>query len=117
MRTHTEIGYNMLKNSSRPLLQTSAVIARDHHEYWDGSGYPRGIEGENIHPAARIVCLADVYDALGSKRIYKEAWQEEDVLKFINDNRGKMFDPKTVDALLSAYEKIKLIKERYKDPE
>ncbi|WP_303851054.1 response regulator [Seleniivibrio woodruffii] len=117
MRTHTEIGYNMLKNSSRPLLQTSAVIARDHHEYWDGSGYPRGISGEEIHPSARIVCLADVYDALGSKRVYKEAWAEEDVLQFIENNRGKMFDPKAVDALIRAYAKIALIKERYKDPE
>jgi response regulator RpfG family c-di-GMP phosphodiesterase len=117
MRTHTEIGYNMLKTSTRPLLQTSAVIARDHHEYWDGSGYPRGVKEDNIHPAARIVCLADVYDALGSKRVYKDAWAEEDVISFIRDNSGKMFDPKVVDAMFTAYHKIKLVKEQYKDPE
>jgi len=117
MRTHTEIGYNMLKSSSRPLLQTSAVIARDHHEYWDGSGYPRGLKGDEIHPAARIVCLADVYDALGSKRVYKDAWNEADVLAFVREHRGKMFDPKVVDALFSAYERISRIKERFKDPE
>lgn len=117
MKSHTEIGYNMLKSSQRPMLRTSAIIARDHHEYWDGSGYPRGTKGEDIHIAARIVCLADIYDALGSKRVYKEPWAEDLIAAFIRDNTGKIFDPTVVDAFFNAYGRILSIKEKYKDPE
>lgn len=117
MRTHTEIGYNMLKASKRPLLRTSAIIARDHHEFWNGSGYPRGTKGEDIHIAARIVCLADIYDALGSKRVYKDPWSEEDTLQYLKDNSGTVFDPSVVEAFFKAYKKIQDIKLKYKDEE
>ncbi len=115
MKTHTDIGYNMLKASSRTMLKTSAVIAREHHEYWDGTGYPRGLMGEEIHIAARIVCLADIYDALCSKRVYKQPWSEEETILFIKQNTGKIFDPAIVDAFFRVYKRIQEIKEQYRD--
>ncbi|WP_449357387.1 HD-GYP domain-containing protein [Alishewanella longhuensis] len=71
MQTHSSIGFNILKNSKRSIIQAGAVIARDHHEKWDGSGYPSGKKGEDIHVFARIAALADVYDALRHRRCYK----------------------------------------------
>lgn len=115
MRTHTTIGYNMLKASNRPLLKTSAIIARDHHEFWNGSGYPRGISGNEIHLSARIVCLADIFDALSSRRVYKEPWEEQDVIDFIHKNTGIIFDPDVSEAFFKVYKKIKEIQSQYKD--
>lgn len=97
METHAFKGYSMLKHSNRALLQTAAIIAYEHHEKWDGSGYPRGLKGNDIHIYGRITALADVFDALGSKRCYKEAWPDDEVFDFIKEQRGKHFDPKLVD--------------------
>ncbi|MDH5672022.1 MAG: DUF3369 domain-containing protein [Myxococcales bacterium] len=97
MKTHAGIGYEMLKHSKRPVLQAGAVIANQHHEKWDGSGYPNGLHGEEIHVFGRITALADVFDALGSERCYKKAWPMEKVLELLREERGKHFDPNLVD--------------------
>lgn len=97
MQEHTTLGYNMLKSSKRPLLQTAAIVANEHHERWDGKGYPNGKKGEDIHIYGRITAIADVFDALGSDRIYKKAWDDEKIFKLFKEERGKQFDPKLVD--------------------
>ncbi len=93
MKTHVTIGYDMLKHSERPIMQTAATIALEHHEKWDGSGYPYGIAGENIHLYGRITALADVFDALGSSRCYKKAWTDEAIFARIKEESGSRFDP------------------------
>lgn len=98
MQEHTQIGFNLLKVSDRPLLQLAGTIAHQHHERWDGKGYPDGLKGEEISLGGRITCLADVYDALASERTYKDAWPRKKVFAFIRENRGAMFDPQVVDA-------------------
>ena len=93
MKTHAALGYHMLKYSQRSLLQTAAIVAHEHHEKYDGSGYPRGIQGENIHIYGRITALADVFDALGSDRVYKKAWDDERLISLLKQQRGLHFDP------------------------
>lgn len=97
MDTHAEIGFNLLKNSNRELLQMAAIIAHEHHEKWDGSGYPNQLVGEDINIYGRITAIADVFDALGSSRVYKPAWDDERIFKLFRDESGKHFDPKLVD--------------------
>jgi len=101
MKTHAQIGHDMLKSSKREILKMSAVIAKEHHEKYDGSGYPNAIKGEDIHIVARIVALADVFDALGSNRVYKEKWDMDKILELIKEERGKHFDPRLVDLFFS----------------
>ncbi|RKX87864.1 MAG: hypothetical protein DRP58_01825 [Spirochaetes bacterium] len=93
IKTHTTIGFNILKNSSSKYLKAGAVIAKTHHERFDGSGYPNGLKGTDIPVFGRIVSIADVFDALTTKRPYKEAWPFEKTMDFIMDNRGNHFDP------------------------
>jgi two-component system, response regulator RpfG len=100
METHTLIGFDMLKNSNSPYLQCGADIALAHHEKYDGSGYPHGIGGEEIPLAARIVAVADVYDALRTRRPYKDHWTAEETLEYLETQKGTHFDPRCVDALL-----------------
>lgn len=83
MKTHAELGYKMLNVSDRPLLKTAATIAHEHHERWDGSGYPRGLKGLEISLAGRVTAVADVFDALANQRCYKDAWKIDDVLDHI----------------------------------
>lgn len=116
MKRHAEIGYEMLVKSDNPILQLGAVIAHQHHEKWDGSGYPRGLSGKDIHVAGRITALADVYDALGSNRCYKEAWPSEEVLALLQRERGKHFEPKLVDLLLDNIDQFERIREQHPDP-
>ena len=97
MNTHAALGYEMLKHSNRPLLKMAAIVANEHHEKWDGTGYPKGLSGENIHIYGRITALADVFDALGSHRVYKKAWDDERIFNLFKEERGKHFDPKLVD--------------------
>jgi response regulator RpfG family c-di-GMP phosphodiesterase len=97
MKSHTTIGYNILTQTDKDILKQAAVVAYEHHERWDGHGYPRGLAGEDIHIYGRIVALADVFDALSSDRVYKKAWPIEDVLEHIKTQRGKHFEPKLVD--------------------
>ena len=115
MRTHTEIGYNILRASNRKLLKAAATIAHEHHEYWDGSGYPQGLKGDEISIAGRIICITDVFDALCSERVYKDAWEVDRALKFLEAHRETMFDPDLVDAFFENLEKIMAVREKYKD--
>ncbi|MDD5053393.1 MAG: response regulator [Sulfuricurvum sp.] len=97
MKKHSDIGHNILKNSKRPLLQAAAIIAREHHEKWDGTGYPHAIKGDEIHIYGRITALADVFDALSCERIYKRSWPMDEIIDYIKSQREKQFDPKLVD--------------------
>jgi len=104
MKTHTVIGAAIVQESSFELLKLAGAIARWHHEKWDGTGYPDGLRGEDIPLAARIVALADYYDALTHERPYKRAWTREETIEEIKRQRGQHFDPAIVDAFLRAYE-------------
>ena len=115
MKEHSNIGYEMLKHSNRTLLKMAATIACEHHERYDGSGYPKGLKGEDIHIYARIIALADVFDALGSKRVYKVAWSDVDIFKYIAENRGKHFDPNLVDIFFKYKDEFLAIRDKYSD--
>jgi len=109
MKSHTTIGYDILRFSSRKLCQMAASIAWEHHEKWDGSGYPRGLSGEQIGQLGRITCIVDVFDALSSDRVYRKAWSFEKTIQFIQDGRGTQFDPHMIDLFLEEKDKIKEI--------
>ncbi len=115
MKTHTEIGYKILSTSKRKLLKMAATIAYSHHERWDGTGYPRGLKGVKIPLAGRLTCLADIFDALASQRVYKEAWPIEKVFNLLIEEKGKIFDPHLVDAAFKAKDQLLKIRERYMD--
>ncbi|MDD2368419.1 MAG: response regulator [Sulfuricurvum sp.] len=115
MKTHAYKGYQMLSHSERPLMKHAALIALQHHEKYDGSGYPSGLVGEDIHIAGRIVAIADVFDSLGSKRSYKEAWALEQIVEYFKEQRGCHFDPVLVDILLDNLDEIILINTRIQD--
>ncbi|TDA69326.1 HD domain-containing protein [Sulfuricurvum sp. IAE1] len=115
MDTHAELGYDMLKHSQRPLLQTAAIVAYEHHEKWDGSGYPRGLKEEQIHIYGRITALADVFDALGSDRVYKKAWTDEKIFALFKEERGKHFDPGLIDIFFAHLDEFLAIRERLRD--
>ena len=114
MKTHAQIGYEMLKHSKRPLLKTAAIIARTHHEKFDGSGYPRGLKGKNIHIYGRIVAIADVFDALGSDRVYKKAWEDEKIFEFFKAQSGKHFDPELIEIFFKHKDELLRIRDSYK---
>lgn len=101
MKTHTTIGSGIIGDASFPILRTAAEIAVCHHEKWDGTGYPRQLCGDEIPLAARIVAIADFYDALSHERPYKAAWPPDQVMAEIHRQRGKHFDPAVTDAFLS----------------
>lgn len=115
MKTHSKLGYEMLKGSNRPLLKVAAILAHEHHEKWDGSGYPRGLKGEEINIYGRITAIADVFDALGSNRCYKEAWEDERVYELFRKQRGKHFDPKLVDIFFDKLPLFLEIRDKFKD--
>ena len=115
MRTHAEIGAQILEGSQGELLQMAARIARCHHEKWNGGGYPDGLAGEAIPLEARIVAIADVFDALTSVRPYKNAWPFEAAMQLIQEESGQHFDPVLVEHFLSLSEKIKDIQKRWAD--
>ncbi len=98
MKSHTEIGACLLTGSDNPLLQMAETIALTHHEWWDGTGYPRGLRGEEIPIEGRICAVVDVYDALLSKRSYKDAWRLDEVLAQLERASGTQFDPAVVAA-------------------
>ncbi|WP_300673884.1 HD domain-containing phosphohydrolase [Desulfoluna sp.] len=117
MKGHTTIGHSILSRSDTPLFHFAADIALYHHEKWDGSGYPMGLSGEAIPESARIVALADVFDALTMRRPYKEAWTVADALSDIKQRRGNQFDPKIVDGFLAVEEEICHVKQVWDEKE
>jgi len=114
-RNHTLYGEDILSGSQSQLLKTAAKIAAGHHEHWDGSGYPRGLKGEDIPIEARITALADIYDALSSKRAYKEPFPEEKCQEIIRRYAGNYLDPRLVDLFFKNIDKILQIKNDLKD--
>lgn len=106
MKKHTVYGARMLSNAESRLLRLAARIAVGHHECWDGTGYPHGLKGEQIPLEARIVTVADVFDALSSKRVYKGEWTVEDALKYIEERSGALYDPKVVAALRERFAEV-----------
>ena len=115
MQTHAQRGADLLSQSNRPILKAAAIIAVQHHENWDGSGYPNSLIGEDIHIYGRIVAIADVYDALCSERCYKDAWGIEKVLDYMNLQKGKKFDPQLIDLLIDNHERFVEIRRRFPD--
>lgn len=117
MKGHTRIGYELLKDSRSEILRAGAQIAISHHEKFDGSGYPRGLKGTDIPLYGRIVAVADVFDALTSERPYKKAWALEDARAFLEDGRGKHFDPLCIEALLAEWDIVIDVRQRFVDDE
>lgn len=113
MRQHPRIGHELLNGSQNRFIQAGATIALRHHERFDGSGYPDGLVGEEIPLEARIVTVADVFDALISPRPYKRAWSIDEALAYIVDQSGKLFDPRCVSALLRNRERLDDICRRF----
>ncbi len=106
MKNHSEIGYNMIKDSKNRILQAGAIISLEHHEKYNGLGYPRGLKGEEINIFARITAIADVFDAISSTRCYKEAWSLDESFDLIKKERGNHFDPNVVDAFFKVQDRI-----------
>lgn len=115
MRKHTITGAKLLEGGNSMLIQVAGDIALNHHERWDGSGYPNKKKGEEIPVVARITSVADVFDALTSERPYKKAWTIEEAAQEIYEQKGKMFDPQVVDAFKRALPSIRIIKQQYQD--
>jgi response regulator RpfG family c-di-GMP phosphodiesterase len=115
IKTHTTIGHDILKGSDRSILKAAAVIAEQHHEKWDGSGYPYGLKGEEIHIYGRITAIADVFDALDHKRSYKIPWELKDIIQYFIQNRSTHFDPDLVDVLINNIDSFTKIREMYPD--
>jgi response regulator RpfG family c-di-GMP phosphodiesterase len=111
MKEHAQIGYDILSCGKREILRTASIIAHEHHEKWDGSGYPRGLKGEEIHIYGRITAIADVFDALSYERVYKKAWPLCEVLDFLEAQKSISFDPKLIELFFENIEKIKNIQE------
>ena len=106
MKTHTTKAHQFLKVPSRKIMTAADVIAYEHHENWDGTGYPRGLKTEEIHPYARIVAVADVFDALMHKRVYKDAWSFEQTVEYIESQKGKKFDPLIVEIFMQNLDEL-----------
>ncbi|MDH3335310.1 MAG: response regulator [Rhodospirillaceae bacterium] len=115
MKRHAEMGVEILGDHPSPLMEMARQVAHTHHEKWDGSGYPRGLSGENIPLVGRITALADVFDALTSERPYKEAWPVEKAVDLIKEQSGKHFDPELVEIFLKLIDKLCDIRDQYRD--
>lgn len=117
MKKHAEYGYEILRHSRTPVLQLSGEIAWSHHEAWDGSGYPRGLVGKQIPISARIVAVADIFDALTTKRPYKTAWSVNAAIDELHQLSGKKVAPACVEALIQSRDEIHMIMEKNQDAE
>ncbi|XPF95779.1 response regulator [Colwellia sp. RE-S-Sl-9] len=115
MKTHPQIGAEILGETDSELLSLAKIVSLTHHEKWDGTGYPNQLKGEEIPIEGRIVALADVFDALTSKRPYKEAWTVEKTMDYIRNQSGKHFDPELVIVIENELDKILSIKEKWLD--
>jgi len=114
MKKHASIGAEMLKDSDIPLVQMASVVALSHHERWDGSGYPQGLAGEAIPESARIVALADVYDALHANRVYRPAFSEQQALAMMIESKNQ-FDPRLFDCMIEHIEEFRRIRQTFAD--
>lgn len=117
MENHTTLGYEMLKHSERRLLRAASIVAREHHEKWNGEGYPRGLSGEDIHLYGRITAIADVFDALSNKRVYKDAWTFEDIMNLFEREKGVHFEPRLIDLFVENLDQALEIFNTYRDEE
>jgi len=115
METHAQLGYDMLKHSNRSLLRIASIVAYEHHEKYNGKGYPNQLAGEDIHIYGRITALADVFDALGSARVYKEAWDDDRIFKMFKEERGEHFDPILIDIFFDNLDSFLVIRDSMKD--
>lgn len=113
IKEHPVTGYNIFRKSNRELMKAAAIIAHQHHERWNGKGYPQGMKGEEIHIYGRITALADVVDALSNRRYYKEAWPIEKVVEEVRKERGEHFDPLIADIFLDSIEEYQEILTRF----
>jgi response regulator RpfG family c-di-GMP phosphodiesterase len=101
IKSHTTIGHEILSKSDRDLMRSAALVALQHHERWDGAGYPQGLLGEGIHVFGRITALVDVFDALANRRVYRRAREMDDVIAWLRQERGRHFDPQLLDCFLA----------------
>ena len=115
MKTHPRIGYDILKGSPSKYLSMGAIIALGHHEKYDGSGYPNGLHAEDIPLVARVVAVADVFDALVSERPYKKAWPLDEGIEYLKAQRGRHFDARCVDAFLADRTRVQTILDQFGD--
>jgi len=106
MKAHAQIGYDMLKVSKGRVLQAAAVIALQHHEKFDGSGYPKGLKGADIHIYGRITGIADVFDALGAERVYKKAWALDQIFAYFHEQSGRHFDPEILEVFFNNLDEV-----------
>jgi two-component system, response regulator RpfG len=116
MRRHPLIGHEILKGSASKYVRMGALIALGHHEKYDGSGYPNGLVGDHIPLCARIVAIADVYDALTSVRPYKTAWPSEQAREYVDSQAGRHFDPRLVEAFAGMKKEVLQIQNEWRDP-
>lgn len=115
MQTHVDIGVEILSGSSSALMDMAAEIAQNHHEKWDGSGYPRGLSGEDIPLTGRVVAIADVFDALTTERPYKKAWPIEEAVEFLKEQSNKHFEPRLVEIFLEILPDILAVRDQYSE--
>tara|TARA_Y100001956_G_scaffold80935_1_gene97150 strand:- start:2240 stop:4012 length:1773 start_codon:yes stop_codon:yes gene_type:complete len=115
MKTHAEAGYTLLSGTKGEMFQMAAIVAHQHHEKWDGTGYPNGLSGQQIHIFARITAIADVFDALLSIRCYKRAWTADEVRTLFLEQSGKEFDPELSKLILSNFSEFIAIRDCYPD--
>lgn len=115
IKSHTTIGYELLNKSGWRMLRSAAIIAHEHHEKWNGRGYPRQLKGEEIHLYGRITALTDVFDALGTNRCYKKSWDLDKCIELIKKEKGSHFDPFLVDCFLENLGDFLAIREKYAD--
>ena len=115
MQTHTDVGYKLLSGSNLPILKMASTIAHEHHEHYNGKGYPLGISGDDIAMPSKIVALVDVFDALTSSRIYKKAWKLEKITQYLQEKAGHQFDPVLVELFLNNINTFMEIKKEYED--
>lgn len=115
IKDHAKIGWDILNTSKHALIQAAAIVAYEHHEKWDGTGYPRALAGENIHIYGRITSIADVFDALGTQRVYKKAWDRNQILDYFIEQKGIHFDPSLVEIILDNADDFFDIRRRFND--
>ncbi|MFZ5352096.1 MAG: HD domain-containing phosphohydrolase [Bacillota bacterium] len=115
MKSHTSMGYSILKNSGREIVRASSIIAHQHHEKWNGLGYPQQLKGDQIHIYGRISAIADVFDALGSDRCYKKAWELDRIVNMFIEEKGQQFDPLLTQVFLDNLDDFVVIRDSYKD--